>query len=123
VTIDPERINRHRARVVWGIRGVAATAGSLGAYLVLKRLIFGAGIGDFQMALQSFMETGETHSFSRGLAMVAVGAVLGILSRPLARWIIAMPPAGCPRCGHLPAPGAAGPCPECGLPRGPRAGA
>lgn len=45
-----------------------------------------------------------------------IGAIaLLIVQRPLVRWLVPTPPAGCVACGY-PRPGSAtGPCPECGV--------
>ena len=117
--ITPERINSLRAVVTWCGRGVAVILVAVGTYLMLKRLAFGAGVLDFRTALQTWMEIGEGQSFYRGVAMVLTGTAMGLLSRRIAAWVIAMPPTGCPQCGYDVAPptGAAPPsrCPECGL--------
>ena len=117
--ISPDRINALRAVVTWCCRGVAIILVAVGAYLMLKRLAFGAGVLDFRTALQTSTEIGEEQSFYRGVAMILVGVAMGVFSRRIAAWVIAMPPTGCPQCGYAVAPptGAAAParCAECGL--------
>ncbi len=118
--ITTQRINLVRGIVTWVIRGVALILVAIGAYLALKRLTFGVGVWDFETALRMWEGIGEEQSFYRGVAMAVVGGVLGIFSRAIAAWVIAMPPTGCPQCGYAVSPpeGGAWPgkCPECGLP-------
>lgn len=117
--VTPNRINTVRGWVTWVARGVAAILVVVGMYLMLKRLLFGLGMMDFSFPFRVFEGVGEEQSFYRGLAMVLVGLPLGLWSRRVAAWVIAMPPTGCPQCGYAVAPpdGGVWPgrCPECGL--------
>lgn len=118
--MTPDRTNALRGRATWVIRSVAVLLIAVGAYLMLKRLALGLGTLNFDLALQTWEDIGEKQSFYRGIGMVVVGAALGVFSRRIAAWVIAMPPTGCPQCGYAVAPptGQAPPsrCPECGLP-------
>lgn len=119
MNVTPHQINSLRAVTTWGLRLLALMLLVTGAYLMLKRLVFGIGVWDFNSALQAWMGIGEDHSFYRGIAMMLVGGAVGAMSRRLAAWVVAMPPAGCPQCGYGVAPpsGSDPPdrCPECGL--------
>ncbi len=115
----PDRINALRGCAMWAIRAIAVILVAVGAYLMLKRLALGIGTMDFGLAFRTWEDVGEMQSFYRGIGMVVVGAALGVFSRRIAAWVIAMPPSGCPQCGYAVAPptGSAPParCPECGL--------
>lgn len=113
--LTAEAVNTARTLAVWLLRSVAVALIAVGSYLMLKRLAFGAGIGDFSTALKTFMEIGEGQSFYRGIAMVIVGAALGLASRRIGVWAFPTPLTGCPACGYEQAPPAGGCCPECGL--------
>jgi len=119
IRITPDRINALRGCAMWVIRSVSIILIAVGAYLMLKRLALGIGTMDFGLAFRRWDDVEEMQSFYRGIGMVVVGAALGVLSRRIAAWVIAMPPTGCPQCGYAVAPptGAAPParCPECGL--------
>ncbi len=114
------QISTLRGCATWVIRSVAVILVAVGAYLMLKRLAFGVGVWDFETALQVWQGIGEEQSFYRGIALVLTGLLLGLFSRRIAAWVIAMPPTGCPQCGYAVAPptGRTAPprCPECGLP-------
>lgn len=118
--MTPDRTNALRGRATWVIRSVAVLLIAVGTYLMLKRVALGVGTMDFGLAFRTWERVGETQSFYRGIGMVVVGAALGVFSRRIAAWVIAMPPTGCPQCGYAVSPptGAAPPvrCPECGLP-------
>jgi hypothetical protein len=101
-------VERARAMATWGIRAVALIMLASGAYFALNRIVFALFVADFQAAFRTWTEVGEGHSASRGVALLAA------LSRRIARWVIALPQAGCPGCGY-PRADAAGVCPECGL--------
>ncbi|MBK7404185.1 MAG: hypothetical protein IPJ41_06020 [Phycisphaerales bacterium] len=112
--ITPVAVNSWRALAVWAIRAAALSLLATGAYLFLKKLFFaiGFGPGGFEHMFRVFTEVGEQQSTYRGLSMLAVGSALALGAKHIARWIIALPDEGCPRCGY------AGPvndtCPECG---------
>lgn len=117
--IAPERINALRGMTTWCVRGVSVVLTALGAYLMLKRLALAVGTLNPELAFLTWQDIGESQSFYRGVGMVLIGAALGLFSRRVAAWVIAMPPTGCPQCGYAVAPptGSAPParCPECGL--------
>jgi len=113
--LPPERINQIRGIATWTIRAAAMILVSTGIYLVLKRLMLGAAIGDFAFPFTIYTDVGEASSMHRGLAMLIIGALLGILSGPISAWVVAMPPEACPRCGHPQPPGGTARCTECGL--------
>lgn len=119
-TITTQQINAVRGIVTWAVRGVALTLVATGGYLALKRVLFGIGVWDFELAFRVWEDIGEKQSFYRGVGMVLVGLPLGLWSRRIAGWVVALPPTGCPQCGYAVAPpsGSAAPsrCPECGLP-------
>lgn len=100
--------------MLWTIRLVAALLIGAGLYLVVNRLFFGLLIGNLRIGWTHYQGVGEGHFFAHGLAMLAIGIPLAILSRRAARWIVAMPDAGCPACGYTGERDAAGRCPECG---------
>ncbi|MCL4741060.1 MAG: hypothetical protein KJZ54_02550 [Phycisphaerales bacterium] len=113
--IAPERINAMRALCTLAARAAAVWCVAFGAYLFLKKILFAVGVGDPSHAFRVFMEDGDMQSTYRGLAMIAVGVALAVLSRRIALWVVPVPATGCPRCGY-PTPDAEGRCPECGLP-------
>lgn len=113
--ITPRSITAARAAVTWAARAAAAVLLAWGGYLFLKKLFFalGQGPGGFDHMFRVYTEIGEGHSTYRGMAAIMIGAALAVLSRRLARWIIAMPETGCPTCGY--AGSSSDTCPECGL--------
>lgn len=111
--LPPQRINACRAVVSWCARAAGIALIACGGYLVLKRVLLGLAVGDLTMIFQVYEEVGETQSFSRGLAMVIVGAALGLLARRIATWIVTPPHTGCPGCGYEKVDSDR--CPECGL--------
>ena len=130
--MNPDRINLIRALVSWTIRAIALIMTIVGLSLCLNRILFGLLCGQsfFGSAFQLRMEIGATHPMYRGLPLVILGVVLGILSKRLSCWIITVPSDSCPRCGYLrpmvdPPPGDGSSassssrkttrCPECGL--------
>ncbi|MFG0284634.1 MAG: hypothetical protein ACF8R7_09455 [Phycisphaerales bacterium JB039] len=114
-SLTASSITRARAVTVWVIRAVALALLASGAYLTIKRLVF-AMFADFDAAFRVWTEIGEGHSASRGVAMLVVGAALALASGRLARWVIALPPGGCPGCGYSrEGAGASAVCPECGM--------
>jgi hypothetical protein len=112
--VRPADVNAVRAWVTWALRAVALTLGACGAYLALKRLIFGLGQGDPLIAWKGYMEVGESDSLSRGIALIALAGALAWGSRRIAHWVVTVAPDGCPACGYT-GPGRDGLCPECGL--------
>ncbi len=113
--ITPAHVNAWRARTQWILRGLALFLITGGSYLCLKRFAFGLITGDFAMATRVWQDVGETHSISRGTAMLLVGVGIAVFAGRLSRWIITLPPTTCPRCGHLRTPGGGTKCTECGL--------
>lgn len=113
--VMPEDVNTYRGVAVWVLRSISVALLAVGTYLVLKKILFGIGVGDPQMIYRVWEDVGEGHSFYRGLAMLLTGAGLGLASSRLARWAIAVPPDGCPRCGYGPGAQDSARCPECGL--------
>ena len=114
--IDAEVTQRFRAQATWALRALSVIMLGLGGYLLLKRIAFALIAGDGQAAFTTWTGVGEGHSASRGAALVLVGALLGAGSRRIARWMIALPEAGCPACGYPRSPEDEI-CPECGLRR------
>ncbi len=114
-----ERTARHRARVLWTIRGLAAMLVIAGLYLIVNRIAFGFFVRPVQIAWTHYQGVGEGHLFSHGIAMLAIGAALAMSSRRLARWVAVMPEHGCPACGYTGEHDDAGRCPECGSHLGP----
>lgn len=121
-------VNSVRGVGRWTVRSVAVLLAGMGMYLLLKRLVFAAIIGDFSLAFRMWSDMGTTHEGSRGAAMLIIAAVLALTGDRLVRWVIPLPPTGCPGCGHSAAPptgrpadrspvGVATRCPECGLRR------
>lgn len=114
--LTPTSVNTTRTLVVWCIRSVAVVLLVVGGYRllwVLSMALFNGAHG-FSLLIRIYSPTDSLSLFTyRGLAMLAVGLVLAFGSRRLARWVIAMPVIGCPRCGY---DGAVNDiCPECGL--------
>ncbi len=113
--ITPAHVNAWRARTQWILRGVAFLLIAGGSYLCLKRIAFAIITGDFRMATQVWTDIGETHSISRGAAMLLVGVGIAVFGRRLSRWIITLPANTCPRCGYIRTRGGGTKCTECGL--------
>ncbi len=113
--ITPAHVNAWRARTQWILRGVAFLLIVFGSYLCLKRITFGAITGDISMLTHAWEGTGETHSLSRGTAMLLIGVGMAVFARRLSRWIITLPSNTCPRCGYIRTRGGGTKCTECGL--------
>lgn len=113
-TPDAGRVMGVRTLAVWCLRAASTLLVAVGMYLILKRVFFGVGVSDFTMVHRVYQGVGEDNSLYRGLAMVAVGAGLGLASARIARWMVPVPARGCPGCGYAAADDA-GKCPECGL--------
>ena len=112
--ISPRNVHETRAVVGWVLRLVGYGLVLYGVYLVGARLAFALiGNRDFDSALQVWDGIGEDHGVFRGLPMVAVGLVMALTARWVARWAIGVPEKGCPGCGYAGAE--RGTCPECGL--------
>lgn len=119
--MGPAAVHAARAVATWTARAAATAMIAAGAYLVLKKVVFALGVGDLSMIRGVYEGVGQGHDTYRGLGFLIVGGALAVVSRPLAAWIVATPPAGCPNCGYeLPAP-APEKCPECGYRLGPSA--
>lgn len=114
-TLTPTTVNTARSLMAWGLRAVGVVLLAIGGYLFLKRLLFaiGMGSGGLDHIFRVYTEVGEDMSTYRGLSMLAVGGVLALFAKRIARWTVSMPERGCPGCGYA---GAVTPkCPECGL--------
>lgn len=111
-------VNGARALVTAVLRAAALVATVGGIYLILKAVLLGIAVGNPQMTYAVYTGVGENHPLSRGLALIAVGVPLGLLSSRIAGWIVPVPARGCPSCGYA-SLGAGGRCPECGLSTGP----
>jgi len=114
--IPPQTVNAVRAITTWVLRSVGVALVFIGAYLMIKKIAFGIGTGDLEMAYNVWDNTGEGHSLYRGVAMVLAGVPLALLSRPLASWIVVVPSLDCPACGYQTPRTEGDRCPECGLP-------
>lgn len=114
---NPQQAFGVRMVVLWTLRAAGVVLAAVGLFLVVKRVSFAvmSGMG-FMSMLSTWDGTGEDHSLYRGLALIAVGVVLALLSVALARWIVPAWRSECPSCGYEPAkthdPSR---CPECGL--------
>lgn len=130
--IPTNSINAWRALVVWVCRAAALILITLGTYLFLKRILWGVLNGDPFMPFDTWDEVAESNSTFRGIAMIAVGIPLALLSRWIARWVVIVPSSACPGCGYdthagskphhpdparaeIPSPAGPKRCPECGL--------
>ena len=113
--LTPTHINTTRALMAWCIRSAAVVLMAMGSYLFLKKLFFAIGQDGrgFTHMFRVYREIGEGLSTYRGLSMLFVGVVLALSATRLARWMIAMPATGCPKCGYDGAVNDT--CPECGL--------
>lgn len=108
-------IGQVRGVVLWVIRGVGVCLLGYGVFLVGSRLMFGVvGPGDVVSAWRVWDGIGAEHGVYRGVPMLAIGLALALASRPLARWIVCVPDAGCPGCGYAGGSVPGAPCPECG---------
>lgn len=114
--LSTESVHSARALATWIVRGASVSLVAMGTYLFLKRLAFGLIVRNFEAAFGVWMDVGEEHSASRGLAMVAVGITLALLSRRIVRWAIVPAASGCAGCGYPEA--ASEVCPECGARQG-----
>lgn len=114
--VTPAEINMLRGVVVWVLRALATVLLAIGLYLVLKRVLFGLATGQLELIYNVWEGIGEGNSFYRGLAALMVGLAIAIGSERVSKWIIAVPPESCPRCGYeQPRPAGTAVCPECGL--------
>lgn len=102
-----------RARMLAGLRIAAVVLVTVGAVLTAARLVMAISLQDLYTFGGFYEGIGALHPMYNGVAMIIVGVPLGLLSRPLARWAIRPPDAGCPGCGYATSPGMAR-CPECG---------
>lgn len=113
--LTPSRINNLRGIVTWVLRALGLWLILHSTVLCVNRILFGFANQDWQYAFLIWEDVGEDHGLFNGVPMFLVGVVLAAAARPLSRWIITMPPDGCPRCGQVRTPGADDRCPECGL--------
>jgi hypothetical protein len=112
--ISPATVNSVRGIATWAMRGVSIVLLALGAYLVLSRVLWAVGSRLLSQGFAFYTEPHEVGAPFTGAAMLAIGAGLGRLAGPIARWMIPVPPESCPRCGYGNAE-PVGRCPECGL--------
>lgn len=112
--LTPGSIHAARWLIVLLLRAAGLLLMSVGLYLAIKKIAFAMGSGTGMEMLEVWTGVGEEHSLYRGVAMFAVGLILALLSRPLARWIVRVPDDGCPRCLYARPEGGADRCPECG---------
>lgn len=111
--IAPSQVNTVRGVSLWVLRAFGAFLVGYGAFLVLGRLVYAFVIGG-NGALRAHMSVGSDHGLVRGIPMLFLGVGLMLAGRKIARWVIAMPEQGCPRCRYL-GTTSGGTCPECGL--------
>lgn len=110
--IRARTIHETRAGVLWILRAVGVFLVAWGAFMVSARLMFGMlTAGPMSSAWQVTMGVGEEHGIYRGGPLIVLGMLLCVFGRRLARWIVATPENGCPRCGYE---DGQQPCPECG---------
>lgn len=109
----PQQVNHHRSIAVSIIRTASASLLVWGAYLMLKRILFGIAQRSVEMAFTVYEGVGEEHSFYRGLSLTVVAVLLACFAERIARWLVPVPFNGCPRCGYEKID--ADRCPECGL--------
>ncbi|MCA9275187.1 MAG: hypothetical protein KDA29_04100 [Phycisphaerales bacterium] len=108
------RVHGIRAAVLGVIRLIALAMVVIGVLLVLNRLLYGVlGVGDVTAAFNIFVGIGETQGMYVGLPLIAVGCVLGWISRRLSHWVVRAPEIGCAGCGYETL-GDDGQCSECG---------
>ncbi|MGP1347578.1 MAG: hypothetical protein ACTS3F_13050 [Phycisphaerales bacterium] len=110
-----QRIRSTRALVMWLVRVVGSAMVALGVYLLVKQLVFGLMVGHPSRAWQIYQGVGEWHIASHGAAAAVVGLPMVLLSRRIARFVVAMPDRGCPGCAYTGERDGNGKCPECGL--------
>lgn len=115
MTPSIERIRKTRALVMWCVRLLGGVMVMLGAYLLIKQVVFGLMIDRMSTAWMIYRGIGEWHFGSHGVALVVVGLPLLLLSRSIARFVVAMPDAGCPGCRYTGERDGQGRCPECGV--------
>jgi hypothetical protein len=107
-------VNTCRGIGLWAVRAAAVFLLATGVYLVLKRVALAVISGERTTAFFAWGDPiGESQSFYRGIAMILIGAALGLASPMIARWVFAAPPTTCPRCGYERVEQDR--CPECGL--------
>ncbi|MEL7472143.1 MAG: hypothetical protein AAGK04_02415 [Planctomycetota bacterium] len=111
-----ETVHRRRATIAAAIRllGVAMIAGGL--FLIIQRLIFSWGTGDWTFLFRVWNGIGHWNAMPNGLALLAIGAALAGLASIISRWAVRPPAEGCPRCDHADAETIrdTGRCTECG---------
>lgn len=110
--LSTESVHSARALATWIVRAVAVTLITCGVYFFLRRAIFGLFQRDLELTFNVWQGIGERDQTSGGLAMIAVGVALALLSRRIVRWAIVPAQSGCAACGYPEVEG--GVCPECG---------
>lgn len=111
--IRSQKVLAVRAVVLWAIRAISAFLMVYGAFLVLARVTHGIILGGGWIQMTAYMGVGQDHGMVRGIPMVLAGVAIALLSKKIARWIVAVPESGCVRCAY-PGLGQPGICPECG---------
>ena len=112
--VTPGRVQSVRAVVTWALRLTGLGPVLYAGFQIGARATFAVFTGgDVWQNLEAHMDIGSEHGLFRGVPMLIVGVVLMVASRWAARWVVAMPERGCPRCGYA---GSVvdGVCPECG---------
>lgn len=109
-----QRVRIVRALSLWSLRLVGLVVLVRGVYLCANRIAFGLSQGDIARGWDAYMGVGTEHMLAAGIAATLVGLTLVLLARPLSRFAIAMPDAGCPACAHTGEVDGDGRCVECG---------
>ena len=108
----PQQVNHHRSIAVSIIRTAGASLLVWGAYLMLKRILFGIAQRSVEMAFTVYEGVGEEHSFYRGLSLTVVAVLLACFADRIAGgWCpcrsTGVPGAGTRRSAPIGAPNAA----------------
>lgn len=113
-TSNHARVHTARAIVLGLIRLAAMIMFVVGLVLVFNRLLYGIfGVSDLSASIMVFRDIGETQGMYLGLPLVALGVLLGLMSRRLSHWVVHAPEFGCAGCGYETL-GDDGQCSECG---------
>jgi hypothetical protein len=115
-TLTPATVVSVRTKVLWIVRAVALVLLVVGAYFLVNRVLFATITADWSYALKTFSGIGTFHPFHAGVALVVIGATLGLFSRRIAAWLTPAPIEGCPNCGFSRGDDDPTRCTECGLP-------
>ena len=95
------RVHAARAIVLGMIRFFALVMVVVGLVLVMNRVLYGIfGVGDLSASITIFRDIGETQGMYLGLPMLAMGVLLGLMSRRLSHWVVRAPELGCAGCGY-----------------------